>query len=173
MVTLDGELVTPGGALTGGNHEKERSSLLARQRQILELEQSVQQLAEQMEQQNKALDIYYAITGEKKATITELHSQDQELIRRAAQLEQQLNQQQREESRLQKEISFEQFSLQEQQQQLQEQQTALEQEKRSKLSLRKQNSSCRRRQMHFEIIYSSSRNNRKFCRIPAIRIVFS
>ncbi len=128
MVTLDGELVTPGGALTGGNHEKERSSLLARQRQILELEQSVQQLAEQMEQQNQELDAYYIVTGEKKAAITELHSQDQELIRRTAQLEQQLTQQQREEQRLQKEISFEQFSLQEQQQQLQEQQAALEQE---------------------------------------------
>ncbi len=135
MVTLDGELVTPGGALTGGNHEKERSSLLARQRQILELEQSVQQLAEQMEQQNQELDAYYIVTGEKKAAITELHSQDQELIRRAAQLEQQLTQQQREEQRLQKEISFEQFSLQEQQQQLQEQQAALEQEKAERTTL--------------------------------------
>ena len=135
MVTLDGELVTPGGALTGGNHEKERSSLLARQRQILELEQSIQQLAEQMEQQNQELDAYYIVTGEKKAAITELHSQDQELIRRTAQLEQQLNQQQREEQRLQKEISFEQFSLQEQRQQLQEQQTALEQEKAERTTL--------------------------------------
>ena len=51
MVTLDGELVTPGGALTGGNHEKERGGLLARKRQVAELEERARQLEAQMEQQ--------------------------------------------------------------------------------------------------------------------------
>ena len=129
MVTLDGELVTPGGALTGGNHEKERGGLLARKRQVAELEERARQLEAQMEQQNRDLDIYYAQTGEKKAAIVTLRSQDEDLIRRAAQLEQQLRQQEREEKRLRSERDMEQFQLQEQDKQQEEQKLALQQEK--------------------------------------------
>ncbi|MGM9525276.1 MAG: hypothetical protein ACI3U1_03300, partial [Peptococcaceae bacterium] len=129
MVTLDGELVTPGGALTGGNHEKERGGLLARKRQVAELEERARQLEAQMEQQNQDLDIYYAQTGEKKAAIVTLRSQDEDLIRRAAQLEQQLRQQEREEKRLRSERDMEQFQLQEQDKQQEEQKLALQQEK--------------------------------------------
>jgi chromosome segregation protein len=135
MVTLDGELVTPGGALTGGNHEKERGGLLARQRQIAELEAQVQQLAEQLEQQNGELDAYYAQTGAKKDAIAKLHSQDEAFIRRGAQLEQQLTQQQTEEKRLSGEIQLEQFNLEEQQNLLAEQQTAFAQEQARQVEL--------------------------------------
>ncbi len=135
MVTLDGELVTPGGALTGGNHEKERGGLLARQRQIAELEESVRQLVDAMEQQNQELDAYYAETNEKKQTITELHSRDEELIRKAAMLDQQLRQQEKEEKRLQNEIHLEQFSLKEQETLLQKQKLQLEQETTRQLML--------------------------------------
>jgi len=129
LVTLDGELVTPGGALTGGNHEKERGGLLARQRQIAELEQKVKQLAERMDEQNKALDAYYAVTGEKKSAVAALRSENEDFIRRLAQLEQQVRQQEQEEKRLQHEVELEQFQLNEQERLLAEQQTKLEQEK--------------------------------------------
>lgn len=135
MVTLDGELIMPGGALTGGNHEKERGGLLARQRQIVELETKVTELAQQMDAQNAALDAYYALTGEKKASITELRALDEEFIRRAAQLDQQLAQQEKEEKRLQNEIKLEQFNLQEQEKLLQNQKNALEQEKTQQIHL--------------------------------------
>ena len=46
--------------------KKERGGLLARQRQIAELEVEVARLAEQMEQQNGQLDQYYAQTGQKR-----------------------------------------------------------------------------------------------------------
>ena len=138
MVTIDGELVTPGGALTGGNHEKERGGLLARQRQIAELETEVARLAEQMEQQNVKLDQYYAQTGQKKDEIAKLRSQDEDLIRRAAQLEQQLAQQEKEASRLRRELELEQFHLEEQQNLLQEQQTALAAEKIRQTELKEQ-----------------------------------
>ncbi|MBQ5652172.1 MAG: chromosome segregation protein SMC, partial [Peptococcaceae bacterium] len=114
MVTLDGELVTPGGALTGGNHDKERGGLLARQRQIAELEEAVKQLADEMDAQNAKMDAYYAETGEKKQALNDLHGRDEDLIRRAAQLDQQLSQQDKEEKRIQNEIRLEQFSLKEQ-----------------------------------------------------------
>lgn len=125
MVTIDGELIMPGGALTGGNHEKERGGLLARQRQIAELEAEAARLAEQMEQQNGQLDQYYAQTGQKKEEIAALRSQDEAFIRRAAQLDQQLSQQEKEISRLSRELKLEQFNLAEQQTLLQEQQSAL------------------------------------------------
>lgn len=128
MVTLDGELVTPGGALTGGIHDKERGGLLARQRQIAELEEAVKQLADQMARQNQELDDYYAQTGQKKQAVTELRSRDEEFIRRAAQLDQQLAQQDKEEKRLQNEIRLEQFSLKEQETLLKNQKIQLEEE---------------------------------------------
>ena len=135
MVTLDGELVTPGGALTGGNHDKERGGLLARQRQIAELEEAVKQLAADMERKNQELDAYYTETGEKKQAVSELRSQGETFIRKAAQLDQQMQQQEKEEKRLQNEIRLEQFSLKEQDNLLQEQNQQMEQEKARQLTL--------------------------------------
>ena len=138
MVTLDGELVTPGGALSGGNHEKNRGGLLARKRQIAELDGTVAQLAAQMEQQNRELDTYYAETGEKKEALAQLRSQDERFIRGIAQLEQQISQQVKEEQRTQHDLQLEQFSLQEQETQLEEQQVQLQQEKTRQLELEEQ-----------------------------------
>ena len=129
LVTLDGELVTPGGALTGGNHEKERGGLLARQRQILELEDAVKQLEQQIQQQNEALEAYYAVTGEKKEALAQLRSQEEAFIRSAVELEQEQRLQEREEKRLQNELHVEQFHLEEQEKQREAYRTALEQER--------------------------------------------
>ena len=129
LVTLDGELVTPGGALTGGNHEKERGGLLARQRQILELEDAVKQLEQQIQQQNEALEAYYAVTGEKKEALAQLRNQEEAFIRSAVELEQEQRLQEREEKRLQNELHVEQFHLEEQEKQREAYQTALEQER--------------------------------------------
>ena len=135
MVTLDGELVTPGGALTGGNHDKDRGGLLARQRQITELEETVRKLADTLEEKNRELDAYYAETGKKKDAIAALRQDDQELIRRGAQLEQQADQQQREEARLRGELELEQLNLTEQQTHLEERQQELEAEKQKQTAL--------------------------------------
>lgn len=129
LVTLDGELVTPGGALTGGNHEKERGGLLARQRQILELEDAVKQLEQQIQQQYEALEAYYAVTGEKKEALAQLRSQEEAFIRSAVELEQEQRLQEREEKRLQNELHVEQFHLEEQEKQREAYRTALEQER--------------------------------------------
>ncbi len=118
--------------------KKERGGLLARQRQIAELEVEVARLAEQMEQQNGQLDQYYAQTGQKKDEIATLRGQDEAFIRRAAQLEQQLNQQEKETSRLSRELELERFNLEEQQTLLQEQQTALAAETVRQVELKEQ-----------------------------------
>ena len=114
MVTLDGELVTPGGALTGGNHDKEKTGLLARQRQILELEAEAEQLKHQMNTQNEALDVYYAETNRIKEQITTLHNRDNEFVRALAEMNAQMVQLFKEDKRIQNEIVMEEYALKEQ-----------------------------------------------------------
>lgn len=56
LVTLEGELITPGGALTGGNYAKQKGSLLGRQRQITELEARSQLLSEETMEYKQQLE---------------------------------------------------------------------------------------------------------------------
>ena len=81
-----------------------------------------------MDKQNAELDAYYAETGVKKQALSDLHGKDEDLIRRAAQLDQQLRQQEKEEKRIQNEIRLEQFSLKEQQTIIEEQKAQRETE---------------------------------------------
>ncbi|MBQ2803374.1 MAG: chromosome segregation protein SMC, partial [Lachnospiraceae bacterium] len=55
MVTLEGELLVPGGAISGGAF-KNNSNLLGRRREIDELEKKVKRLAEQIEKCNQEID---------------------------------------------------------------------------------------------------------------------
>ena len=135
MVTLDGELVTPGGALTGGNHDKERNGLLARQRQILELEAEAEALKVQMATQNDALDAYYGETNRLKEEISTLHSQDGTFIRVLAQLDEQMVQLYKEDKRIQTELSMEQFALKEQENQREAQARSYEEEQARQVAL--------------------------------------
>lgn len=130
MVTLDGELVTPGGALTGGNHDKERNGLLARQRQILELEQDVDGIKQKMDEQNLKLDAYYVETNRMKEELTVLREKNASFIRIFTQLDQQLMQANKEEKRIQNEFAMEQFALQEQEKERVNQETAYQEELR-------------------------------------------
>ncbi|MGI5822841.1 MAG: chromosome segregation protein SMC [Dethiobacteria bacterium] len=51
IVTLDGEMITPGGAISGGYQPKERSGFLERKRELKELEKDIIALKKQTEQQ--------------------------------------------------------------------------------------------------------------------------
>ncbi|HJB27493.1 MAG TPA: chromosome segregation protein SMC [Candidatus Blautia faecavium] len=55
MVTTEGELLSPGGSMTGGAF-KNSSNLLGRRREIEELERSVAALKKDMEEMQKAID---------------------------------------------------------------------------------------------------------------------
>lgn len=55
MVTLDGELLSPGGSMTGGAF-KNNSNLLGRRREITELERSVEHLKQDMEVCQREMD---------------------------------------------------------------------------------------------------------------------
>ena len=55
MVTLEGELFAPGGAISGGTY-RNASSLLGRRREIEELTASTKRFKEEMEKQEKAIE---------------------------------------------------------------------------------------------------------------------
>ena len=55
MVTLEGELLSPGGSMTGGSF-RNNSNLLGRRREIEELEKSVQGLAKELREIQKELE---------------------------------------------------------------------------------------------------------------------
>ena len=57
IVTLEGELMNPGGAMTGGAF-KNSSNLLSRRREIEELEKKVKQLKEQIIEQEREIEGY-------------------------------------------------------------------------------------------------------------------
>ncbi|MEI7027366.1 chromosome segregation protein SMC [Paenibacillus sp. y28] len=58
VVTLEGDLVNPGGSMTGGSQHRKNSSLLGRQRQIDELAKEIQTATGQLEQlRRKAADM--------------------------------------------------------------------------------------------------------------------
>ncbi|GAA4871358.1 chromosome segregation protein SMC [Paenibacillus vulneris] len=50
VVTLEGDVVNPGGSMTGGSQQKKTSSLLSRQRQIEEMDKEIAVSQEQLQQ---------------------------------------------------------------------------------------------------------------------------
>ncbi|KJS81232.1 MAG: hypothetical protein JM58_17490 [Peptococcaceae bacterium BICA1-8] len=57
MVTLDGEVMTPGGALTGGNYRKQKTGLLTRKRMLKELSKELVKKSEDIEGTKQNLQI--------------------------------------------------------------------------------------------------------------------
>ncbi|NLT95765.1 MAG: chromosome segregation protein SMC [Clostridia bacterium] len=55
MVTLDGEIITPGGALTGGSFRKQKTGLLARKRLIKELTEKLAERKREIERVQRQL----------------------------------------------------------------------------------------------------------------------
>jgi chromosome segregation protein len=57
VVTLEGDVVHPGGSMTGGSQHKKTTSLLGRQRQIEEMEQEIAQSADQLAQLREKAEV--------------------------------------------------------------------------------------------------------------------
>lgn len=65
VVTLAGDVLRAGGAMTGGTSQSRAASLLGREREILELRESQAELRERLEQANR-------LKQDKESTLTEL-----------------------------------------------------------------------------------------------------
>lgn len=111
LVTLDGDLITPGGALTGGNYAKQKSSLLGRGRQIEELQHLGTQLA--LEIKSKMAEL----AGLQEATVLdrahlERHKEERQGLKlQLKEVEQQEEQASREAQRLSKDLAFEMLDI--------------------------------------------------------------
>lgn len=113
LVTLEGELVTPGGALTGGNYAREKTGLLSRKRQIDELFTQAQELKYQLDEQtkeNRQISMQLTAT-QNHLEETTVAGQDCQL--KTARLDQQLRELQSEQQRLAQELSLENLDRQE------------------------------------------------------------
>lgn len=79
MVTLEGELLSPGGSMTGGSF-KYNSNLLGRRRQIKELESSVQALKKEMQELQKKIEGQRAQRNELRSRLAEEQDALQKLL---------------------------------------------------------------------------------------------
>lgn len=78
IVTLEGELLTPGGAMTGGAY-KNASNLLGRRREIEELEQKTLQQSKKCRKEEVSLRQAQEALEEKRQHLEEIHRQQQQV----------------------------------------------------------------------------------------------
>lgn len=113
LVTLDGDLITPGGAMTGGNFARQKGGLLSRQRQIHELAQQAADLKAALAKAVKELaDLEDAVVQKNKQLAQkQLLCQNQRL--EWQQKHQEQEQRLKEKERLDKEFALEGLDYQE------------------------------------------------------------
>ncbi|MDO4615899.1 MAG: chromosome segregation protein SMC [Lachnospiraceae bacterium] len=78
MVTLEGELLSPGGSMTGGSF-RNNSNLLGRKREIEDLEKQVRALKRQMQEAQETLDTIRDERGEHRRSLSRLNDELQHL----------------------------------------------------------------------------------------------
>lgn len=111
IVTLDGDILTPGGAMTGGKTKQQRSSLLNRQ-------QELNDLTIQLKQQQKTLNELQAEIKTAKSKTEALSEQRTiqaeqlaKLVQANATLKQDFNQEQQELTQLQRQVKVAELTL--------------------------------------------------------------
>lgn len=102
LVTLEGDLLNPGGSLTGGAYHQRGSSLLARSRELEELEQALAKLTAAVEECQAAEQLVLAELARNKTETAELEARVQEGRIAAAELERDVLQARAEKQRLER-----------------------------------------------------------------------
>jgi len=59
IVTMDGDVINPGGAITGGSSSKESTGIIGRNREIAELRQQIKQISADLEYEEKRSEDLY------------------------------------------------------------------------------------------------------------------
>lgn len=75
IVTLDGDVVNPGGAMTGGSQQKKGTSLLGRQREIEEMEKKLKSLDQKLKETQEQLDSFESKVRQAETEQRELQEQ--------------------------------------------------------------------------------------------------
>lgn len=104
IVTLDGDILTPGGAMTGGKTKQQRSSLLNRQQELADLQRQLKQqqtTLNELQTEIKTTKFQSEkLSGQQTTQAAELA----QLVKENANLTQDFNQQQQELTQLQRQI---------------------------------------------------------------------
>ncbi|MHB1126020.1 MAG: chromosome segregation protein SMC [Bacillota bacterium] len=79
VVTLEGEVIHPGGAFTGGSIRRQQSSLLGRTREIARLEEQVKEFEEHLSRSRESLNVGTAELNAITETISDLEIKTQEI----------------------------------------------------------------------------------------------
>jgi len=91
IVTLDGDLITPGGAMTGGSRKSDVANLLGHERELKELDASIKDGAKQLEllnvERDKKAELQEALSGKIKSFNGNIHTVDLEIASETAGLE--------------------------------------------------------------------------------------
>ena len=69
IVTLEGELINPGGALTGGAF-KNTSNLLGRKRELEEIDEQIEKLSVKLEEHKKQITFLTEDREKQKVSVT-------------------------------------------------------------------------------------------------------
>jgi chromosome segregation protein len=72
IVTLDGDVIHPGGSMSGGQQDSKRSSILSRNIEIQELHKSIEKAKQDIQKGNKAFEQLAQKTAELEKSLTEL-----------------------------------------------------------------------------------------------------
>ncbi|MDR3271739.1 MAG: chromosome segregation protein SMC, partial [Peptococcaceae bacterium] len=106
VVSLDGDLVNPGGSLTGGSAQPSRGNLLSRAREISERTQEMQKLQEQTHRQKEQLTTLLERKQEQIQRIQENEAAEMQLRERQATLRAALDHREIQKKRGQEELRF-------------------------------------------------------------------
>ena len=91
IATLEGELIMPGGSMTGGSNSKQRDGLLIRKREIEEIGHQMHQLQETVNNGSKKLEAAEKQVAQSKALLEEWRSQLEELEKKEIRIESSLD----------------------------------------------------------------------------------
>lgn len=104
LVTLDGDIISPGGSVTGGSYNRKGSNLLGRAREIETLEEQINELTNN---KDKLLQEYQQISDEITtitAAVEKFHQQSQQIVINKTAISKDIEQFTQEENRLLREI---------------------------------------------------------------------
>lgn len=102
IVTLEGDVISPGGAMTGGSHNKKGSGLLGRKREVEELQAAVVEVQREWEDNRQQLNLIARQSEALTAEMQGLQEEKQHLELELAALEKECGQLNEEQNRLEK-----------------------------------------------------------------------
>lgn len=105
IVTLEGEMITPGGAISGGYQAEEHSGFLQRKRELKNLEIETQEMQKISKEKSRELETAESSLGELEKSLARLDQKGKKLAEEKAKAQRELDRVAAEKGRAQQEIN--------------------------------------------------------------------